>query len=107
MRWPQDARQERNQRPMGLEFSSEKEKEWIQGEHRRQKFYYGLVVITFLLMAYSFIEFIIPDNALSAIYRITFFYAFLAFMVSVLILNKSRKYLRIIDMILEERRKSF
>ena len=92
---------------MGLELSSEKERQWIEGEHRRQKFYYALVVVTFLLMAYSFVEFVFPDNQLSAIYRVTFFYAFLAFMVSVLILNKSRKYLQIIDMILKERHKSF
>lgn len=92
---------------MGLEISSEKETKWLEGERRRQKFYYALVVVTFVLMAYSFIEFVIPDNSLSEIYRITFFYAFLTFMVSVLILNKSRKYLKIIDTILEERRNSF
>ena len=38
---------------MGLEISSEKEKQWIEGEYRRQKFYYALVMVTFLLMAYS------------------------------------------------------
>lgn len=92
---------------MGLEISSEKEKQWIEGEYRRQKFYYALVIVTFLLMAYSFIEFIIPENRLSEIYRITFFYAFLTFMVSVMILNKSRKYLKIIHMILKERHNSF
>lgn len=92
---------------MGLEISSGKEKKWIEGEHRRQKFYYALVVVTFVLMAYSFVEFIIPNNRLSEIYRITFFYAFLTFMVSVMVLNKSRKYLKIIDIILKERRNSF
>lgn len=92
---------------MGLEISSEKELKWIRGEQKRQKFYYSLVVLTFILMAHAFVTFVLPENLLSSVYRITFFYAFLAFMVTVQVLYKSRKYLKIIDMILEERRKSF
>ncbi len=92
---------------MGLEVSSEKELQWIRKEHRRQKFYYLLVVATFGLMTHSFIVFVLPENRLAAIYRITFFYAFLAFMVTVQVLYKSRKYLQIIDLILDERRQTF
>ena len=89
---------------MGLIISSEKEQAWIQGERRRQKFYYGLVFITFILMTHAFFSFVLPENALSSVYRITFFYAFLAFMVTVLVLHKTQRYLHIIDTLLEERK---
>ncbi|MBP9854815.1 MAG: hypothetical protein KBD53_08110 [Candidatus Omnitrophica bacterium] len=93
---------------MGLEVSSAKELKWVEGEQKRQRFYYALVILTFILMTHAFVTFVrMPETQLSPNYRITFFYAFLAFMVNVQVLYKSRKYLKIIDMILEERRNTF
>ena len=89
---------------MGLIVSSDKEMRWIQGERRRQVFYMFLVGVTFILMTYAFIIFVVPENLLASVYRMTFFYAFLAFMLTVQILYKSQRYLKIIDTLLEERR---
>ena len=89
---------------MGLIISSDKELRWIKGEKRRQIFYSLLVGVTFILMSYAFVVFVLPENTLSWIYRMTFFYAFLAFMLTVQILYKSQRYLKIIDHLLEERR---
>ena len=89
---------------MGLIVSSDKEMRWIEGERRRQAFYGLLIGFTFVLMAYSFFHFVVPENLLAGIYRITFFYAFLAFMLTVQIHHKSQRYLKIIDTLLIERR---
>lgn len=90
---------------MGIIISTEKELKWIETEHRRREFYYTITVVNFLLMLYAFFMLMNPENIFDLIYGITFLFAFLSFAISVLILTKSRRYLKIIDTLLEERRK--
>ncbi|MDO8580271.1 MAG: hypothetical protein Q7S13_02205 [Candidatus Omnitrophota bacterium] len=88
---------------MGIVVSSEKENEWIEGEHRRQKYYWIITVLTFILLIHAFIQILNPENIFAPVYLIMFFYAFLAFMVTTLILTKSQRYLHNIDELLKER----
>ncbi len=89
---------------MGLIISSKDEIKWIEGERRRQAWYLALSVISFVLMIYAFAMRIIPQNLFDPTYWMAFLFAFLAFMVSSLMYVKSKKYLLIIDELLENRR---
>ena len=89
---------------MPLIMDSEKEMKWIEGERRRQSFYLILTVIAFFGMIYAFAIRILPENVSEPIYWTTFLFAFLAFLVAALMHIKSKRYLTIMDELLEERR---
>lgn len=89
---------------MGIIISTEKEMKWIHTEHHKQRFYFFLTLVTFVTMLYAFIIRILPENINKPIYWVTFLFAFLAFMISSMIYFKSKRYLRVIDALLEERR---
>jgi len=90
---------------MGIIISLEKELEWIEKDIKRQNFYFVVLIVFFIFMVYALAKCLLMENISRPIYGIAFIFSFQAFMAMVIVYTKSRRYLDIIEALLEERRR--